>query len=429
MSSSLTTEAPAAVFACACDAAVRSACAGLPFFKSHGGMQYCVLHYPDEDKGAVFAAALKAKHDSKDFNFRGVWFPDAVDFSKFRFDSHADFRGAKFRGAANFNGARFNAEASFTSAEFHEEAYFRYTTFEAKSSFRAATFFKEASFTCATFRAETYFIATTFTARAYFGFATFKGSVRFSGTEGNPLRALPKNKVFGDESSLKLTFARIETPERFSFHTLRLRPHWFVNVDARKFEFINVDWDGRKFCTKRELKSLKEAKVPSAHRLLSIACRNLALNAEENHHYEDASGFRYMAMDARRLESWRGFHFLSLGWWYWLASGYGERVGKALVVLLVVWLFFAVLYTRVGFSRAAPRSSGAQEVTDTQSDAQSTPLPLRFALHYSLAVMALQKPEPRPTTNTAHSFVLLETILGPLQAALLALALRRKFMR
>jgi len=43
--------------------------------------------------------------------------------------------------------------------------------------------------------------------------------------------------------------------------------------------------------------------------------------------------------------------------------------------------------------------------------------------------MSLQKPEPKPLTGTAQTLVLLETILGPLQAALLALAIRRKFMR
>jgi uncharacterized protein (DUF433 family) len=42
--------------------------------------------------------------------------------------------------------------------------------------------------------------------------------------------------------------------------------------------------------------------------------------------------------------------------------------------------------------------------------------------------MTFQKPEPRPATPAAQTVVLLETILGPVQAALLALAIRRKFM-
>ena len=55
----------------------------------------------------------------------------------------------------------------------------------------------------------------------------------------------------------------------------------------------------------------------------------------------------------------------------------------------------------------------------------------RFAetLVYSFNVAALQKPEPLPGGIFAKIFVLLETFLGPLQAALLALAIRRRFMR
>jgi hypothetical protein len=49
--------------------------------------------------------------------------------------------------------------------------------------------------------------------------------------------------------------------------------------------------------------------------------------------------------------------------------------------------------------------------------------------YYSAAVMTFQRPDPRPATTAAHTVVLLQTILGPLQAALLALAIRRKFMR
>ncbi len=57
------------------------------------------------------------------------------------------------------------------------------------------------------------------------------------------------------------------------------------------------------------------------------------------------------------------------------------------------------------------------------------PLRLGRSFTYSLGVMSLQKPDPKPLTDTAHALVTLETILGPAQAALLALAIRRKFMR
>jgi hypothetical protein len=48
---------------------------------------------------------------------------------------------------------------------------------------------------------------------------------------------------------------------------------------------------------------------------------------------------------------------------------------------------------------------------------------------HSLFVATLQRPEPKPADALTKFLVILETILAPLQAALLALAIRRKFMR
>lgn len=51
------------------------------------------------------------------------------------------------------------------------------------------------------------------------------------------------------------------------------------------------------------------------------------------------------------------------------------------------------------------------------------------ALIYSTAVSLLQRPEPRPLTPLASAAVLVQTIFGPVQVALLILAIRRRFMR
>ena len=134
-------------------------------------------------------------------------------------------------------------------------------------------------------------------------------------------------------------------------------------------------------------------------------------------------------MDARRWERRRGFAFWTLWWWYWLASGYGERVWRAFVMLIGIWLLAAALYTGVGFTRWEPKVATEKEATEAQRDDVGQPIRLPRARNYRRGVMTLQKPEPRPATNAAQSLVMLETILGPVQAALLALAIRRKFMR
>jgi hypothetical protein len=520
MSSSPITETPVTVFECACEEWMRSACKGFEEYEYTG---YCVLHYPSRDKSAAFNEALEIKKKNKDFDFRGVWFPDSVDFSQrtvttpayfgfatfssganFRsatfsvqvyfdsttfgaradfnsakFISDADFSSVKFHGEADFFSAefgavadfssakfgaaayffsakfgavvsfgsatfreavsftsaefisdasfpsvRFGAEAYFGSAEFGAAAYFNSATFSAKAYFSFAKFRAEAYFDSATFSAVTNFDSATFSTVTSFRFATFKDYVKFAGSG--------EKKVFDDDSSLNLHFARIEYPDHVTFHTLKLRPYWFVNVDARRFEFINVRVNWRSIKVREEIKSLGTDDALSAHRLLAIACRNLAVNAEENHRYEEASRFRYMAMEARRLESWeswRDFASWTLVWLYWLASGYGEGAWRAFVVLIGVWLVAAALYTWVGFARWEPRMATQQEAAEARRDEVGEPLRWPRALTYSLGVMTLQKPEPRPATNAAQSLVMLETILGPVQAALLALAIRRKFMR
>jgi len=368
--------APAAsassAFVCGCDEWMRSACDGEPFYREHEGKRYCVLHFPGAEKGAAFAEALKRKLDAEDFDFKGVWFPDGPDFSIY-FGAAANFSSATFGAAANFSSAKFSAAADFSSA-------------------------------------------------------IFKDYVRFAGGEGK--------SGFSDQSSLTLEHADIEKPERVSFHTLALRPHWFINADARKFHFTNVKWPDlerhglmQRDGIKQVIEKTETSKGSSSYILLTEACRRLAVNAEENHRYEEAAQFRYWAMDVRRRERWRGLAFWKLSWWYWRASGYGERILRALVVLLVVWMAFALLYTRVGFTARVPRYGGESDEMVARRAEVGEPLDWSRATTYSLGVLTLQKPEPRPVTIWAQRLVLLETLLGPLQAALLALAIRRKFMR
>ena len=98
-------------------------------------------------------------------------------------------------------------------------------------------------------------------------------------------------------------------------------------------------------------------------------------------------------------------------------------------MLAGIWILFALLYTQVGFVRWEPKIDNLVQARAASSAAWIQPLRLTQALGYSAAVMTLQKPEPRPSSLTAKNLVLLESLLGPVQAALLALAVRRRFMR
>ncbi len=395
-----------------------TACAGEPFYKEHDGSRYCVLHFPGNNKEGHFEAALQRKLHNNDFNFYRVWFITGQWFDEFHFSESADFSFATFSGKASFRGATFSAGARFGCTIFHADANFVNAIFDADVNFHLSEFRSSVYFEGARFNGEANFRDTQFKKLAGFRHVTFRDRVRFEGTERH---------VFTHDSLLDLKFARIEKPEHICFYMVNLRPFWFADVDPRKFEFTNVDWDWHS--AKKELKHLERGYYFVPHGQLAIACRHLASNAEENHRYEEASGFRYMAMEARRLEHWSGFDLRKLSWWYWLASGYGERVLRASVVLLSILLVSAALYTQVGFVRWEPKLANENDLATAKRDDTGAPLKLSRALTYSAAVMTFQRPEPRPVTTAAQTIVLLETILGPVQAALLALAIRRKFMR
>jgi len=504
-------------FICSCHEEFRSACQTEPFFNRHEDEDYCVLHYPNTDKIESFRAALEKKLDEKDFNFRGVWFPENADFSNASFSADADFSNASFSADADFSNASFSANADFSNASFSAYADFRDASFSAEAYFSNASFsadadFSNASFSAyadfsnasvsanayfdhacfsaeviffyarfnadvdiriedadfhayadfrdASFNANAHFNHACFSANAHFNHACFSANVDFRDasfsayanfnrtiftgayfryarfTEADFSHArfsgyahfYGTTETLGANSYLNYEHAEFDKPEQVSFHTLPLRPHWFINVDSRKFEFTDVEWNYR---LKDELQSASEKGVNAPHKRLASACRQLADNAEANHRYYEASRFRYDAFEARRIETYRGFVPWRLDWWYWLASGYGESVSRAFVIFLVLLGFFTFGYKRSEFEPVD--KAAVTQAAPTHGYPPPTPDPIKLgwreAAVYSINVSILQKPEPRPRGLCGKTLVTLETILGPAQAALLALAVRRRFMR
>jgi uncharacterized protein YjbI with pentapeptide repeats len=453
--------------------------------------------------GATFVAKV---------DFKSVTFCKKADFNKARFEAYADFWRCTFTGDAEFRDtvflqtasfwpSIFNSTASFSNASFaranfgasefigkavfmwcafgfaefigasfRDEANFSFSQFEGMANFISATFDSTLQLKMSAFDGEARFRMVTFNGKADFSHTVFKGIVGFSAEHGIG--------GFGTTAKCDFRHVRFESPRQVSFHGLTLRPHWFLILDPRDFEFIDVKWIGqlrRRFIDievqelrKREEFELKEASDNRAKRLrqlelfgdqvaveelkeeeaeaarieaselnekdarfcrlLSIACRRLAVNAEENHRYDQASDFRFWSMELQRKEGWRSRGRLTIGILHTLyryLSGYGEEIGRAFLMLVLICLLFAYVYTWVGFVHPSA-------VTETLSPATAEvgkPQKPTKALAYSLAVITLQRPDPRPLTAAAWFAVLAETILGPIQAALLILAVRRRFMR
>ena len=352
-----------------------------------------------------------------------IFFSAEAIFGEASFNAEARFWEASFSALAYFHSAKFSAEASFSRASFTAKTTFSRASFNAEADFTEVSFDAEADFTGANFNAEADFGHASFDMEGLFNDATFKDFTYFAG--------LLSERTIGNNTRLDFQFAHFDKPDRVLFHTLDLRPHWFVNVDSRKFEFIDVKFNCK---LKNEIESLRNAKVEAPYSLLERACRQLADNAEANHRYREASRLRYSSFDARRIEKFHGFVPWKLDWWYWLVSGYGESVSRAFLIFVTLIFLFTVGYK---YSNFEPSSNPAISKT-AKADESSSPIipelgPRRLGWResalYSFNVSILQKPEPKPKGLWSSALVTLETVLGPAQAALLALAVRRRFLR
>jgi len=278
--------------------------------------------------------------------------------------------------------------------------------------------------------------------------ASFEKQARFIGRR--TFNTEVKDTTFRD--------ALIEKPEVFSLDRVRLRPSWFIDANVRKFRFTNVQWCGmpggnegsieKEIAAIEDRRNKKKPKVEDSqigypYDVLAKACRELSANAEDNLDYPTANEFHYLSLDLERRESrskkkdretrnnlplvTRTQMFLKqwkvVNWAYWALSGYGDRPLRTTVWIGVVWLAFAVLYTLLGFPQ--PQSAETQPAEEAGLADPS----FWQALAASLGVITLQVKALGSSPTWAHFAVVIEGVLGLLLIALLALALRRKFMR
>jgi uncharacterized protein YjbI with pentapeptide repeats len=325
---------------------------------------------------------------------------------------------ARFEGEGIFKKSRFVDYVYFDKSIYSAESIFEEVVFEGIVSFFETKFLRDTKFTKSSFLSRVKFERTNFLQNANFDGTTFLGHVSFSGEN--------TKEPWCETTSLGFQFASIEKPDKITFYRLNLQPQWFINVDCRKFEFMDVEFN---YNLKEALRKAKDKGIDRPHSLLAITYRQLADNAEANHRYIEASKFRYASFEIRRIEEYRRFVPGRLDSWYWIASGYGENVSQAFGIFALLVIFFAGVYTQVGFEQDRIDLEKKTQSTSLTKDVVGKPLQFLEAAAYSVSVSILQKPDPKPLTLTAKAFVIIETILGPAQAALLALAIRRRFMR
>ena len=372
----------------------RNVCKKYPVVNEDGGNYYCLWHNPAANKSEVFLREFEKRQAAGHTDFRSVVFPVAVEYTG-DIPDNLNFSGATFRRRVVFEKAKIKnldfSEANFTAIS---KLVFKDSLCDGKINLDNAN---------------------------------IEGKVFFNGSKAE--REFFTNQV----KALSLKDARIEKPHWINFRSINILPHYFVDVDASKFFFHDCKWrnkDGSDFKLKTELES-------ATHKDIAQTCNQLAINYEENRHYDESSNFRYAAMEAKRLGYKSKFtRIFNLYWLYKWTSGYGESRLWATGVLVFLIGLFSIFYAThfasfdYGTNPPKPAETFVGKICDKMRiRGNPNGMTVCDGIVHSLAVASFQRPDPKPADSLTKFFVTLETILVPLQAALLALAIRRKFMR
>jgi uncharacterized protein YjbI with pentapeptide repeats len=373
-------------------------------------------------------------------NFMKVTFAEAgsVIFQDATFDSHVNFENGQFGAKVSFLNATFIRPAWFSGARFDKEIHCMGAIFRQEARFLHTKFCKGVDFSRAKFEAEAQFTGAEFTLNPIFHYVSFGGRTSFAGIVVNDtisfveadfqdkvlFAGTEKNRIFGPRSTVSFRDVRVERPELILFDTVMLRLHWFVGLDVSRLNFTNVRWHGLFDSPEGSLQDEIDALPPrykeSRHELLAKTCRELYANYEGRREYRVAGEFHYWSMEALRKESWKRLGLI--GSLYWALSGYSERPKRAFWILVTLCFVPAALYFLL-----IPSSPF---LVTSASDLYESITYASRAVAYSIS--ALVRLNPRPQTEELDWFqfvVIVEGILGPLQIALLALAIRRKVMR
>lgn len=417
---------------------------------------FCILHSPNQDKDLVLFKEALTRHrevNGDDFrrmvfcdsealifqefkqeaDFQGATFAKEAHFFRTIFTKGADFQGATFKeeavfilarfiGGANFTGAVFEKEASFPASRFENGAYFVGTQFKGKARFTGAVFDERAEFRKATFEGanfenvvfeeEASFEETAFGKWALFNRTTFKSASRFIGSSEKTLFTRAAEVDFRD--------AQFDEPKAVVFRSVDLQRGRLLNVDVRQIELTDVLWPKKRGATcvydDPSFRNRVDESPPWGR--LERLYRELKQNFEDRKDYGRAGDFHYREKQARLKNPLTPRTHKVLLWLYSISSGYGERVWRPAVGLILTVVGCAFLYLNTGIT---PLESDVPLAWDWES--------IEEALLYSLRTSFLLKPEGFKLRGLGRWVNTYQVILSPVLIGLLALAIRQRLKR
>jgi hypothetical protein len=367
----------------------------------------CILHSDNPNKNkSEFERAFLEKNKKNDTDFRAVFFPDILNFTKYEFKDIVDFSYAEFNDKVYFQDTKFNKVAIFKNTKFNKDV-----------DFAGAKFLEGGG--------------------AIFLDCEFNGKLLFNGTRIYQRTIFEKINYNVSESVIG-NFKYIEFGENgiLNFKDLSLAQVEFVGTNLNSCEFHNVVWNRclarnalydevlihwvfhlKNFILclfrRKERQALPKPLIKTLSRIEELY-RQLKIKCENEGDLKNVGDFYYGEMEMhRRASRW---HIFPLYWYnlYWLSSGYGERPLRSVLILLGLLFAFSGFFCKLE----------SQWLGDMSWTA------FWQAFLYVFQQGTLQKPDGlKPATPGGKLLSAIMPVLIPGQAALFVLALRNRLGR
>jgi uncharacterized protein YjbI with pentapeptide repeats len=172
--------------------------------------ELCILHSEDKEKNrdGSFTAAVQEKLKRQDYDFRGVFFPSAIDFKGRKFSNDVYFYRAIFNDNADFSGATFCGEANFLGATFQKIADFRKINILRRFLCSIVIFNGDVDFCQSEFKGPVYFARSQFSGNTCFRRSKFNDEARFKSVTFSDSADFKKAIFLGESNFRSVNFAQ-----------------------------------------------------------------------------------------------------------------------------------------------------------------------------------------------------------------------------
>jgi hypothetical protein len=275
--------------------------------------EYCVYHAPKDKKFESDGKKLCSANDFEKNIERRI--RDAV-----KLDKECVLRGSIFPHKLHFG--KIFQKVCPCSVSFHD------ATFCGDVNFFEVHFRNQTDFSQAKFLSDVDFTETKFEARAEFFETEFYGNVKFYKTKFNSGATF-----FNNTSRKEITFFFCKAEQReikiCNFCKNSISCLSFTPVDIKHFLFVDCKWPKRLGLETRS----------SNYTLNEELYRAMKQRAAEEHDQSQVSHWHFREKLMFKKQRWyRRWLPVTLTWWYWATSGFGERAVRAFVFLVVLLL-------------------------------------------------------------------------------------------